>query len=135
MWFTVGRYRCREKRTETCQPHSRKAFTSRINKACLAVKENYQWKEIHFKDISISPLFFRKQRHFMCRFCYFRKKELCSLKCQKGRSSFGLCFFSGERLSCHFTGCILQMFSVDVHIDVNTNFYLSTLDSGFLISC
>lgn len=29
---------------------------------------------------------------------------------------------------------ITDFFSVDVHIDVNTNFYLSTLGSGFLIS-
>ena len=44
-----------------------------------------------------------------------------------------VCFsLFGGKISCRFTGCILQIFSVDVDIDVNTNFYLNTLDSGSL---
>lgn len=53
---------------------------------------------------------------------------------QKEARDHLVCFsLFGGKISCHFTGCILQIFSVDVDIDVNTNFYLNTLDSGSLI--
>ena len=49
------------------------------------------------------------------------------------RQEIIVCSLFGGKISCHFTGCIFQIFSVDVDIDVNTNFYLNTLVSVSLV--
>lgn len=109
--------------------------TNKRSMFCCEREIPMEWNPL--QDISISLLSFRKQRHCMSRFCYFRKKELCRvwMKCKKDARDHLVCFcfsLSGGKISCHLTGCILQIFSV-VDIDVNTNFYLNTLDSGSLI--
>ena len=63
-----------------------KVFTTRRKyEACFAVKEKYQWNEIHFKTYQYL-FYFSGNSFILCAdFCYFRKKELCRvwMKCKK----------------------------------------------------
>lgn len=58
-----------------------------------------------FKHIN---MFFRKRLHFMIRFCYFRKKK-GTFQVKRKQKIFSFSLFGGE-ISCHFKGCILQIF-------------------------
>lgn len=66
-------YQCSEKRTENRPLPQQKVFTSRIYKAYLAVKENYQWKEIHFKTYQY--LFYFSGNNFILFFRFLLLQE------------------------------------------------------------
>lgn len=114
-----------------------KIFTSRkkITKHVL-LWEKYQWNDIHFETYQYL-FYFSGNNFILCPdFITSGKRNFVEFEwsAKRGRRSFGFCFsLFGGKISCHFTGCILQIFSVDVDIDVNTNFYLNTLDYGSVI--
>ncbi len=112
-----------------------KVFTSRKKKSmfCCEREIPMEWNPV--LDISIS-LYISGNIFILClEFFTSGKRNFVDFEVQKEARDHLFCFcFSlfGGKISCHFTGCILQIFSVDVDIDVNTNFYLNTRESGSL---